>query len=279
MRALLFVPGDRPERYAKALASGADAVIVDLEDAVAAADKDRARESLRQWLRSGAGGAQVMVRINAAGTPWFTHDLALAAVDGIAAVVLPKAEDLDAIAAITALRDGLRVLPLIESAAGIESVLAIARAPGVARLVFGSIDLQADLGMRDATEDDLLPFRLRLLTASRLAGLAPPVDGVTVAIDDEARLAGDTLRARRLGFGGKLCIHPKQVATVQRNFAPGAAEIDWARRVLEAIAQSAGSAVALDGKMVDTPVILRAQAILREAAAVDGRPTPALGAG
>ena len=102
------------------------------------------------------------------------------------------------------------------------------------RLAFGTIDLQVDLGLKDATEDELGPFRLQLVLASRLAGIAAPVDGVSVAIDDEDRLRADVQRARRLGFGGKLCIHPKQVGAVNRGLAPGEAELDWARRVLAA---------------------------------------------
>ena len=127
--------------------------------------------------------------------------------------------------------------------------------------VFGSIDFQVDLGMRDALEDELLFFRSQLVLTSRLAGLQAPVDGVSTAIDDADQLRDDVLRARRLGFGGKLCIHPRQVASVNRHFAPSAAERAWAQRVLDAAAASGGAAIAVDGKMVDKPVILRAQAI------------------
>jgi citrate lyase subunit beta/citryl-CoA lyase len=121
------------------------------------------------------------------------------------------------------------------------------------------------MGMRDALEDELLYFRSQIVLASRLAGIDAPIDGVSTAIDDAARLRADVQRARRLGFGGKLCIHPRQVAEVQAGFVPGADEIAWANRVLEAAAAAGGAAVALDGKMVDKPVMLRAEAILREA--------------
>ncbi|RPH67325.1 MAG: CoA ester lyase [Burkholderiales bacterium] len=260
-RSLLFVPGARPDRFDKALAAGADAVVVDLEDAVAPADKARAREAVSAWL---AAQHAVIVRINGADTAWFTDDLALAGRPGVAAVMLPKAERAEDLAEV--LRAGARaVLPLIESAAGMAALPAIAGARGVQRLAFGSIDFQVDLGMRDAHEDELLFFRSQLVLASRLAGLLPPVDGVSTAIDDAERLRDDVLRARRLGFGGKLCIHPRQVAGVNRHFAPSDAERDWAQRVLDAAAASRGAAVAVDGKMVDKPVILRAQAILEEA--------------
>jgi len=260
-RSLLFVPGSRPDRFDKALAAGADAVVIDLEDAVAPADKDGSREAVAAWL---APRHPVVLRINGADTGWFADDLALCGHPGVAAVMLPKAERA---ADIAALRDAgvASVIPLIESAAGMAGVAAIATAPAVQRLAFGSIDFQVDLGMRDALEDELLVFRSQLVLASRLAGLQAPVDGVSTAIDDADRLRDDVLRARRLGFGGKLCIHPKQVASVNRHFAPTEAERAWAQRVLDAAAASGGAAVAVDGKMVDKPVILRAQAILHEA--------------
>ncbi len=260
-RSLLFVPGDRPERFDKALAAGADRVIVDLEDAVAPEAKSVARDAVANWLTPGRSG--VLLRINAVDTPWFADDLRLCAEGRVAAIVLPKAERADDLSLLVR-AGGSAVLPLIESAAGFANLAAIAGAPGVERLVFGSIDLQVDLGMRDALEDELLFFRSRLVLASRLAAILPPIDGVSTAIDDADRLREDVLRARRLGFGGKLCIHPRQVAGVHRHFAPSEAEQAWARRVLEAVAAAPGAAIAVDGKMVDKPVILRAEAIVRE---------------
>lgn len=260
-RSLLFVPGSRPDRFDKALAASADTVIIDLEDAVAPADKDRARDVLAAWL-----GPQhaIVVRINGADTAWFHADLALCSRPGVSAVMLPKAERAEDIEALRH-AGATAVLPLIESAAGIAALPAIAAAPGVQRLAFGSIDFQVDLGMRDALEDELLSFRSQIVLASRLAGLQAPVDGVSTAIDDADRLRDDVLRARRLGFGGKLCIHPRQVAGVNLHFAPSEAERAWAQRVLDAAAASGGAAVAVDGKMVDKPVILRARAILEDA--------------
>ena len=263
-RSLLFVPGSRPERFDKALAAGADAVIVDLEDAVAPADKLSARESVHAWLRPERA---VIVRINAADTPWFAGDITLCARPGVAAVMLPKAERAEIIAALVA--SGAKgVLPLIESAAGFAALATLAAAPGVQRLVFGSIDFQLDLGLRDAFEDELLYFRSQIVLASRLAGLAAPIDGVSTAIDDAEALHTDVQRARRLGFGGKLCIHPKQVAGVHRGFAPSADELAWAQRVLAASAAAGGAAIAVDGKMVDKPLLLRAERLVAEAALV-----------
>jgi citrate lyase subunit beta/citryl-CoA lyase len=255
-RSYLFVPADRPERIAKALASGADAVIVDLEDAVAPAAKDAAREALRGWLAQ--ADRRVVVRINGVDTPWFDGDRALCRDAGVAAVMLPKAERAGDLAF-----EGKPVLPLIETAVGIDALREIASAPGVERLVFGSIDFQLDLGIAGDGEE-LLLFRSQLVLASRLAGLAPPVDGVSPAIDDTAALQADALRARRLGFGAKLCIHPRQVDVVNRALGPSDEELAWARRVLEASEKAGGAAVAVDSRMVDRPVILRAQALLRQ---------------
>ncbi|MBI5256578.1 MAG: CoA ester lyase [Burkholderiales bacterium] len=268
LRSLLFVPGNRPERFDKALAAGADAVIIDLEDAVAPSDKAGAREAVRGWLAMRPAAPEpstarpLILRVNGADTPWFDDDLALAA--SVSAVMLPKAERAASLARLMAA--GARaVLPLVESGTGLAALDELARAPGVLCLAFGSIDLQVDLGLRDALEDELLPWRLQLVLASRLAGIGPPIDGVSTAIDDAERLHTDVRRARRLGFGGKLCIHPRQIEGVHRGFAPSADELDWARRVIEAAGAAGGAAVAVDGKMVDTPVLKRAEALLREA--------------
>lgn len=260
IRSYLFVPGSRPDRFAKALGAGAGAVIVDLEDAVAPSDKDTARAALAAWL---SPERPVFVRVNAVDTPWFAADCALAAHPGVGAVLLPKAEGPEPILALTAKRR-LPVYPMIETAAGLDRIGRIAGTEGVSRLMFGSIDFQADLGMR-AEEDELAPFRLQLVLASRLAGIGAPVDGVSTAIDDADALRCDALRARRLGYSGKLCIHPRQVEPVNSAFAPGASEVAWARKVVEAIEGSGGAAVAVDGKMVDRPVEIRARAILRDA--------------
>jgi citrate lyase subunit beta/citryl-CoA lyase len=259
LRSLLFVPGSRTDRFAKAAAAGADTIIIDLEDAVAPVDKDGAREAARQWLSS---GQTAMVRINGADTRWFADDLSLCDLPTVTAVMLPKAESIADVARIA--NAGARhVLPLIETAAGLAAAPQIAAAPGVLRLAFGSMDFQVDLGMRGALEEELSYFRVQLLLAARLAGIPAPIDGVSPSIDDEATLRADVARAKRLGFGGKLCIHPRQLTEVHRGFAPDAAEIAWAHKVLAA-AQTGGAVVAVDGKMVDKPVLLRAEAIVRE---------------
>jgi len=257
-RSYLFVPGDRPERFAKARASGADAVIVDLEDAVAPANKGAARDAVAGALDA---AHPVVLRINGADTAWFEDDARLAAHPGVSAVMLTKAAAVEAVAALRTASGGKPVLALVESAAGMANLAALAAAQGVARLVFGSIDFQLDL---DIADDDLalLPFRMQLVLASRVANLPPPVDGVTTALDDAARIESEARRARSLGFGAKLCIHPRQVPIVNGAFSPGAAEVAWAQRVVEAAAASGGAAVAVDGKMVDAPVLARARRLL-----------------
>lgn len=256
-RSFLFVPGDRPDRFDKARASGADAVILDLEDAVAPERKDAARAHAAAAL---SASAPVVLRINAMGTAWFRDDLALCRHPGVAAVMLPKAERADDLAALGA---DVRVIALVETAVGLAAARAIAAAPNVKRLAFGAIDFQLDMAMQ-ATFDDLLPFRCELVLASRLAALPPPIDSPSVAIDAAADVETEARRAKRLGFGAKLCIHPAQVAAVHRGFAPAEAEVAWARRVVDAAHGSGGAAVALDGRMIDTPVILRAEALLRQ---------------
>jgi len=272
LRSYLFVPGNRADRFAKACASGADRVIVDLEDAVGPNEKNSARDTLAGWLSI---RQPVLVRINAADTPWFADDLALCKLPGVAGAILPKAERVDIVARVAgALHEEASLVLLIETARGMADALVLARAPRVERLAFGSLDFQLDLGI-EGDDDELLSFRSQLVLTSRLAGIAAPIDGVTTSIGDSDRLRAETTRARRLGFGAKLCIHPGQVAIVNAAFAPRDEEIAWAKRVLEAARASEGAAVKVDGKMVDRPVILRAEAIVREAEARSATPPPA----
>ncbi|HVW43127.1 MAG TPA: CoA ester lyase [Amycolatopsis sp.] len=256
--AVLFVPGDRPDRFDKAVAAGADAVILDLEDAVAEADKDRARAAVADWL--GAGGS-AFVRINGADTPWFEADLDLVTRHGCP-VVVPKAEDPGVLEGIEA-----PLLPIVETAAGIEAATAVCAAKNVARVAFGSVDLATQLGVRHDDELALGYARSRLVLASAAAGIAPPLDGVTTAVGDTAVLRSDIEHARRLGFGGKLCIHPKQVSVVRQGFAPTEEELSWARRIVGAGA----GASAVDGQMVDRPVVERARRLLARAPRDDAR--------
>jgi len=257
-RSYLFVPGNRPDRYDKACATRAHAVIVDLEDAVPPGDKIGARASLCNWLSS---ERSVFVRVNAPDSEWFDDDVRACALPGVAAIVVPKAERADDIARIGSVRANAPVFPLVETAQGLWNALAIARAPNVKSLLFGSLDFQADVG---TTDDDLLYARSRIVLVSRVAGIAAPVDGVTQAIDDRELLRRDCHRSRQLGFAGKVCIHPSQIDIVNGCFSPGAEEVEWAEKVVAAFASARGNAVLVDGRMVDRPVLLKAHAILDE---------------
>jgi citrate lyase subunit beta/citryl-CoA lyase len=266
-RTYLFVPGNRPERFAKAFASGADAVVLDLEDAVAPASKDEAREAVARWSREApeADRARVVVRINNAHSNAIVDDLRLLRHARVTGVMLPKAESAAQVSAVRAAVPGARVLALIESACGVAKATDVARADGVVRLVFGTLDYVLDLDLDIADSPDGLVHAAGVLAvASRVADLPAPVAGVTPQIDDESHLLTDLAWARRHGFGGKLCIHPRQVAPIHAALAPSRLAIEWAQRVLAAEAASPGAAQ-LDGRMIDRPVVLQAQRTLQRA--------------
>lgn len=269
-RSFLFVPADRLDRLAKALASGAQAVIVDLEDAVAPENKSEARLDLAfRWpTLDPAARSRLVVRINAGGTPWHAEDeQLLRTLPGLGAVMLPKAEAPAELFRLGAALPGLPLIPLVESAEGLVALDLIAQVQGVLRLAFGHLDFQSDLGMAcDADEAELAPVRLALVLASRRAGLPPPIDGVTTALQDAEQLAQDCRRARRFGFGAKLCIHPSQVAAVNGTLGPTAEEQAWAGRVLQAAAERGSGAFRFEGAMVDAPVLARARRYVQDIA-------------
>ncbi|MDX3311492.1 HpcH/HpaI aldolase/citrate lyase family protein [Streptomyces sp. NPDC054884] len=254
-RSLLFVPGHRPDRFDKAAFSGADVVIIDLEDAVAAEEKDRARDNAAAWL---ALGNRAIVRINAPGTPWSEADLRVAADHGCP-VMVPKAEDSAVLADLaTRTADRCDLVPLVETALGLERAREVCATPGVARAAFGNVDLAAQLGIAQDDHTALAHARSRLVVASAAAGISPPIDGVTTAVRDMDALSADVAHARRLGFTGKLCVHPYQLLSVTQGFAPEAEEVQWARAVLGA----GDSVTTVDGQMVDKPVLERARRVL-----------------
>jgi citrate lyase subunit beta / citryl-CoA lyase len=257
---LLFVPATRPERVPKAQASGAHQVIVDLEDAVAPADKDTARTALAALGVEG----RCLVRVNAAGTPFHDEDLAaVSALGWVAGVIVPKVESPGDVAGVRRrLPDGVALLPLIESAAAVRAVDDIAQA-GVDRLLLGSADYLADLGVETSPEVLAYP-RSRLVVASAAAGLPPPVDGPTLRVDDPDAVRVEARAVRALGFTGKLCIHPAQVEPVNDAFAHSADEVAWARGVVAAAAAGGDGVFVYDGAMVDAPVLRRARRILGE---------------
>ncbi|WP_187775886.1 HpcH/HpaI aldolase/citrate lyase family protein [Salinicola corii] len=264
-RSALFVPANRPERIPKALASGADIVIVDLEDAVAPAAKPMARQALGDFLETASPGA-VWVRINAADTADFLEDLALCRDQtGIAGLVVPKAESTRSLAQVEAL--GYPMIPLIESARGLQALPGLAQAPGVVQLSFGALDLGLDLGIEPNSEGGdwvLNQARYQLLVQSRLSGLAPPIDTVHPEFRDMEIVDRAARRAVAMGFGGMLCIHPRQVAVVNAAFMPTEDQLAWALRVIEAAEQDAGAGQ-IDGQMIDAPVMARAQRIVASA--------------
>ena len=262
-RTLLFVPGNQPERFAKAAATAADLVIVDLEEAVPDESKETARETVAQWLSADGRAA---VRVNSAKSVHYQQDVtALAGLPGLRAVVVPMADDPAALAVLhKRLGPDVEIVALIETALGLVRAVELASAPGVSRLAFGHLDFAADID--SSIEDEaMLMARSSLVVASKAAGLPGPIDGVTTALDDPAVSGADAARARRLGFAGKLCIHPSQVGAVNAAFTPNVDEIAWAHRIIEA--STAGGAVRVDGHMVDAPVIIKARAILARAEA------------
>jgi len=258
----LFVPGTRPERFAKALDSGAGGVIIDLEDAVAPEEKETARNAVRAaWPSFTAEQKKrLVIRSNSPGSKFYSADLILAQELAVACLLIPKSESMDEMNGAALVLPNTALIPMIETAIGLDHLREIANANQVIRLALGNLDLQADLGMVcDPQETELQTARYQIVLASRVAQIAPPVDGVTPSTDDVARIQDDAERAKRMGFGGKLCIHPKQVGIVKAAFMPSEEELAWAHRVIEADKASNGGVVKLDGRMIDRPVVLLAQ--------------------
>lgn len=260
----LFVPGDRPDRFAKAQAAGADAVVCDLEDGVAPEDKARARAAVGAWL---ADGGRAWVRINAPGSEPSAGDIeAIAGLPGLLGLVVPKSESASDLEDVSQRGEGCPIIALVETAVGVFDATGIARSPVVERLAFGSIDYAGDIGASEST-DSLLLARSLLVLASRAARKPGPLDGVTTDVLDMAPVRAAAAYARGLGFAGKLCIHPRQVAAVAAGFGPDEQDVLWARAV--AAAGASGRAVAVRGQMVDRPVLERARRILAQVEARD----------
>ncbi|MDF1819646.1 MAG: CoA ester lyase [Immundisolibacteraceae bacterium] len=259
----LFVPGSRPERIAKAWVAGTDAIIVDLEDAVAAADKQSARSAVSGAITE-RPTVTTYLRINGVETPWYDQDLELLTGVPFHGVLLPKAETADQLAALRRrLQPGQKIIALIETARGVANVRAIA--PEADRLAFGSIDYCADMGL-EHTQTALLHARSEIVLAARIAGIGGPLDGITTATDDAAVIQQDAAHSAELGFAGKLLIHPAQLLPARQGFAPSSDEIVWAEQVIDAVTDSGAARV--NGQMVDAPVITRARALLARQAAL-----------
>lgn len=266
IRTALFVPGTRIERIAKAIATGADAVIVDLEDAVAADVKDTSRRSLAEFLDANAD-ISIWVRINGADTQWFEEDLFFCQrYKQVAAIMLPKANNVNEVDCVARL--GKPVYPIIESAQGIVNIPSIASVKGVACLSFGALDLGVDLGLDDDSEGAQLllnQMRVQMVVHSRAAGIGAPLDGVFPNFKELEGLRKAMSLAKGMGFAGALCIHPTQVDVIHQVMQPSEQEITWAKAVLAKAEETGLAAFAFEGKMVDLPVLEKAKQILRHA--------------
>lgn len=267
-RSLLFVPGTRTDRITKALASGADIVIVDLEDAVALEEKASARQALEQFLNS-TSGITLIVRINAddgRDEENFQQDLALCTkFSAITGVMLPKTETPEQIARASA--SGKPIWPLIETAQGLIALPKIASSPGIERLVFGALDMATDLNLEPSSpgaEAVLDHCRHQLILHSRAQSLPPPIESVTPEINDLSKVEIAAKKAVEMGFSGMLSIHPKQVLAIHNAFAPDEITLQWARYVIGE-AKTRGGAFQFEGQMIDAPVLSRARAILERA--------------
>lgn len=292
IRSFLFCPGNNPRRVEKALLSGADAVILDLEDAVASSEKPATRAFVAEALgrpRRCAG----FVRVNALSSPFARDDLAAVVAKGVDGILLPKLESIEELVIADALITGheaarglpkgsIELVPMIETAralVGIEAIAVAAKKTGrVQRMTFGAADLVHSLGMSVSLDEAELDYvRQRLVIATRGAGLDAPIDTVWFHLKEADAFRTLCNKSRRLGFSGKLCIHPDQVAIANEAFSPSDAEIAQAERIVAAFraAEAQGiAAIQVDGQFVDNPVVFRAQRILELVAAISARQAP-----
>ena len=294
LRTFLFAPGNHARRVEKALTLGADAVILDLEDAVAISEKVATRKTVVEVL-SAPRQCQGYVRVNAIGTQWCMGDLMALVQPGVDGIVLPKVESAADLRTIDWLignleRErglpvgGIDLMPIIETAAGfsrLDRILAarsLKDTPGpwrVKRISFGAGDFTNDVGMTwTPGEEELSELRVRMIVASRAAGLEPPIDTVWIHLQDADALRRSVERSLRMGFQGRLCIHPDQVAVVNEIFTPSAAVVERAERVIKAFqeAEATGlAAIQVDGVFVDYPIVYRAQRTLAASTAIRAR--------
>ena len=276
-RSVLFMPGSNARALDKARTLPADALVLDLEDAVAPDVKEQARAQVLAAVRAGGyGRRELIVRTNALGTPWGRDDVAAAATAGVDAVLLPKVESAETVsAALDVLGSGPAVWCMLETPRGILNAHAIAAAsPRVAALVMGTSDLTKDLHARTTAGRGALVTSLQLcVLAARAAGISA-LDGVHLDLDDEAGFATACRQAADFGFDGKTLIHPKQVAMANEIFAPAAADVDWARRVIaahaDAVAHGRG-VVVLDGRLIENLHVDDARRVLALAEAIAER--------
>jgi citrate lyase beta subunit len=272
LRSLLFAPGSDERKLRRALESDADAVIADLEDAVAPGEKDAARALVGRVLAETSSRAVVTVRVNGVGTPQFDLDRELVRSLPLGGVVLPKATP-EAVAALGP--DAPPVLALVETATGLRAAFELASHPRVEALVLGGADLGAELGLEPRPDGlELLHARSTLVIDSAAARIRAPIDVVHLDTRDDDGLAREARLARSLGFGGKACIHPAQIAVVNEVFSPRPEELRWAESVLAAYAdgvREGRGAVSLAGEMIDVAVVERARRLIAHAEGQGGR--------
>ncbi|MDJ0853520.1 MAG: CoA ester lyase [Myxococcota bacterium] len=274
LRSLLFAPAVRPDFLERLPERGADGVVIDCEDATPPGAKQEARRNARSIAPRIAGrGSQIFVRVNAVPSPWFSDDMREALCDALAGIVLPKLERLDQLEAVgQALADaalpGLRVVAGIETALGVADARGLLAHPLVSAAYFGAEDFVADMGgVRTAGSHEVHYARSRVALAGRLAGVTT-LDQVVVDFRDAEAFEREVQEARALGYRGKLCIHPGQVAIANRGFVPSAEEVDQARRLLAAYDSAAAdglAAIEFEGQMVDEPLAARARQVLATA--------------
>ena len=276
-RSLLFAPGNHPRRVEKALALDADVVILDLEDACPIAAKKATRAvvvAACQRPRKNLG----YIRVNATTTEFGYGDIVAVVQKGVDGIILPKVEAADEIRAVDWVIANLErehgltagacdVIPIVETGRGMANIRAIAAAgPRVKRIAFGAGDFTLDMNIEwSRTETELLAYRSECVLASRAAGIEAPLDTVWVNLRDAEGFRSSTRHVKGLGFQGKMCIHPDQVAMANEILTPSAAEVEWSRKVVGAFeaAEAAGSAsIQLEGKFIDYPIVYRARRVL-----------------
>ena len=281
LRSFLFTPGNHARRMEKTLEVETDAVILDLEDAVAASEKPAARGTILEWLKRPRGHRRAYVRVNDVGTVWCFDDIGAVVVPGLDGIILPKVEAaIDLLIADYIIRaherargldeGSIDLMPIIETAKGVENMQAIARAtPRVKRICFGSGDYTRDTQTTWALDNPLtMMYRGQLVNASRAAGIEPPIDTVWPKLEDEAGLIAEAQQGRAMGYQGKAAIHPKQLAIINQTFSPSPEEIAFAKKICDEFdrAEQAGSsALVVDGVFVDYPVVYRARDLLETA--------------
>lgn len=283
-RSFLFAPGNHVRRVEKCLTLAADAVILDLEDAVANAEKEGTRATVVEALQR-PRPCQGYVRVNSLGTPWCHGDFMAVVAAGVDGIVLPKVESASDLRTAEWLlkslererglpEGGIDLMPIVETAIGFCNIAEIARSgTRTRRIAFGAGDFTLDVGINwSALENELLPYRTAFVVQSRAAGLEPPVDTVWVSLQDADGFRRSVQQAKDLGFQGKLCIHPDQVPVVNERFSPSQAELAQARRIVDAFAQAEReglAAIQVDGKFVDYPIVYLAQRLIARAEAIE----------